>query len=525
MQAEPILVSLSEIAALSGLSRTAVANWPSRYKDFPSVHRDIPSGSLYSLDEVERWSIEKGRISQPFDPAKLIWKIADSLRGSLPISEIGSSLISAIVFLEAGRRAESHETGISEFPRTLHWREIKSTRLSDIGTGLKEAASTIEGLNPHLTGVVEKGLSVLSNQLHQDWLIRLFDSIEKVLHEEYGAIDPFEEVITRYYDTERSSGESSTPRDLEYLMSCLVEPVGKRILDPCIGTGGLLLMAAQSVLERGETDSIVGYDVSSQIIQIALARLWIYGFDAVIETRNSLTSTSIEPASFDTVVVDPPFGLRMWGSAETYLSERWIYGTPPVTSADTAWLQLAVEALSPNGKAVVALPSGSGFRGGAEQRIRQAMLDAGVVESVIFLPSKLRANTSSPLALWTLRSPTKEDRNRDDVLLVDASGFGKVGRSMTTLDESEIDDIVHIVNTYRNESIIDPRFDSIAIAIAVTNIIEADLTPKKYLKPPKPNLQTLKDEILRSQERLSAGKQRANASIDDFMDLLGTYNE
>lgn len=49
------LVGLSEIAELAGVSRQAVSNWRSRFKDFPQPKAELSSGPVWGKDEVILW--------------------------------------------------------------------------------------------------------------------------------------------------------------------------------------------------------------------------------------------------------------------------------------------------------------------------------------------------------------------------------------------------------------------------------------------------------------------------------------
>ena len=136
---------------------------------------------------------------------------------------------------------------------------------------------------------------------------------------------------------------------------------------------------------------------------------------ADIRLGNALTMDLAQVPKADSVVLDPPYEKNAWGDAEVYLDPRWRFGPPPPSNADFAWLQIAALQLNASGRAGVVLPAATLVRGGREARIRRAMIDAGVVEGVVLLPPRLRADTSIQLAVWLLRSPDSTEPN-DELL-------------------------------------------------------------------------------------------------------------
>src|SRR5699024_694534 len=118
---------------------------------------------------------------------------------------------------------------------------------------------------------------------------------------------------------------------------------------------------------------------------------------------------------------DPPYGLS---GAHIYqhlaLDHRLPYGTPPKSSLDTAWLQLAIWYLGSAGRAFVLQPGGTAFRGGAEAQIRSNMLKSGAIEAVISLPAGISGRANIPLDLWVLCRPG-ESADPEKVLLIDHS--------------------------------------------------------------------------------------------------------
>lgn len=129
-----------------------------------------------------------------------------------------------------------------------------------------------------------------------------------------------------------------------------------------------------------------------------LVRLLLAG----VETPHLELGDALEreaPASparqgFDVVLADPPFGMKV-GSRHS--RESWRYQHYPISTADGVclFIQHAISQLKPHGRAVIVVPEGILFRGGAERELRRSLLEAGQVDAVIGLPPGVYPGTDS----------------------------------------------------------------------------------------------------------------------------------
>jgi type I restriction enzyme M protein len=124
---------------------------------------------------------------------------------------------------------------------------------------------------------------------------------------------------------------------------------------------------------------------------------------------------------FDVVIANPPFSLRNWG-VDVWSRDpfgRAIWGVPPASSADFAWVQHMVTSMKPiTGRVGVVMPHGVLFRPRQEKVIRRAMIESGLLDSVVGLPPKLFYNTIIRASLLIFRATP---RDRGHILMVDAS--------------------------------------------------------------------------------------------------------
>ena len=94
-----------------------------------------------------------------------------------------------------------------------------------------------------------------------------------------------------------------------------------------------------------------------------------------------------------------------------------------------------------DGRAVVLLPHGVLFRGGAEETIRKYLIEnLNVLDAVIGLPANLFFGTGIPVCVLVL----KKDRgaNTGNILFIDASKGFEAGKNQNILRDSDIDAIV-----------------------------------------------------------------------------------
>jgi type I restriction enzyme M protein len=190
----------------------------------------------------------------------------------------------------------------------------------------------------------------------------------------------------------------------------------------------------------------------------ALARMnmFLHGFDSArIEWCDTLNSPALVEndrlMKFNVLAANPPFSLDKWGAeeAESDRYNRFWRGVPPKSKADWAFISHMVEAaLEKEGRVSVVVPHGVLFRGAAEGRIRQKMIEENLLDAVIGLPGNLFTTTSIPVAILVFdRSREKGGANQDrkDVLFVDASRDYLSGKNQNSLSDEHIQKIVETV--------------------------------------------------------------------------------
>ncbi len=254
-------------------------------------------------------------------------------------------------------------------------------------------------------------------------------------------------------DAGKKAGEFYTPHKVSELVAKLCKPkVGARICDPACGSGGLLIEAAKAVGDRNY--AIYGMEVNGSTWALCRMNMFLHGADSArIEWCNTLTSPTLVEndrlMKFDNIVANPPFSLDKWGAdeAESDAYKRFWRGVPPKSKGDYAFISHMIEAaVEKKGRVAVVVPHGVLFRGAAEGRIREKLIEDNLLDAVIGLPGNLFPTTSIPVAILIFdRSREKGGafEDRKDVLFIDASQDYQPGKNQNALMDEHMKKILH----------------------------------------------------------------------------------
>lgn len=256
----------------------------------------------------------------------------------------------------------------------------------------------------------------------------------------------------------KKAGEFFTPRHVSRLLSKLAQPKdGARICDPACGSGGLLLLAGEEIEKKGSKNyALYGQESTGSTYQLARMNMFLHGKDGTrLEWGDTLNNPLLVEddrlMKFDLVIANPPFSLKKWGAenAENDKYNRFFRGIPPKDKGDFAFISHMIEtAKTKSGRVAVIVPHGVLFRGGAEGKIRQSLIEENIIDAVIGLPAGLFQTTGIPVAILIIDRSREEggvNENKKDVLFIEASKEFKSGKAQNTLSPENIE---KIYNTY-----------------------------------------------------------------------------
>ena len=263
----------------------------------------------------------------------------------------------------------------------------------------------------------------------------------------------------------KKAGEFFTAITVATLLAKLAQPKdGNRIADPTCGSGGLLLLAGREIEKQGSKNyALYGQESTGSTYQLARMNMFLHGKDSArLEWGDTLNYPLLvendQLMKFDIVIANPPFSLKKWGAenAEADKYKRFWRGVPPKDKGDFAFISHMVEtAKAKTGRVAVIVPHGVLFRGGAEGKIREAMLRENIIDAVIGLPAGLFQTTGIPVAILIIdrsREHGGANENKKDVLFIEASKEFKPGKAQNTLAEENIE---KIYKTYAERKVIE----------------------------------------------------------------------
>ncbi|HKM94480.1 MAG TPA: N-6 DNA methylase [Prolixibacteraceae bacterium] len=331
--------------------------------------------------------------------------------------------------------------------------------------------------------------------------------------------DAYEYLIKRFADENKGgtmAGQFYTPQEIVDIIVRYLKPQkNTTVYDPTCGSGGFLINAAKYCKANYNNQKAVrlfGQEDVWNTWAICNINMILHGLDARIEKGDTLLDPKFRDEdnelairTFDLVMANFPFSQENWtktgtpkkdskgktinkkdGSPQleypregyTDPFERLVYGTPPYSNGDFAFLQHIVASLKDDGKAGVVCPQGVLFRGQPEKTeeedgqnrkaddeyiIRRGFLQGkidsngkftelhNIVDAIVVLPGNLFYGTTIPGAILFINK-NKPEARKDKVLMVYAAkeGWYKEEANMNTLQPHDILRISTILESWGN---------------------------------------------------------------------------
>ena len=343
-------------------------------------------------------------------------------------------------------------------------------------------------------------------------------------------------LISRFAsDAGKKAGEFFTPRRVSELLVKLADPrPGHRICDPTCGSGSLLIRAAEHVARaeakaeaREANVQLFGQESTRQTHGLARMNMFLHGLDgARIEWGDTLNAPKLlagdDLMRFDTVVANPPFSLDKWGDADKAKKDRFARfhrGVPPKSRGDYAFLSHMVETAKPrSGRVAMVAPHGVLFRGGAEGRIRRALVEENLLDAVVGLPAQLFPSTGIPVCLVVFdraREKGGEREDADDVMVIDASRDFVPGKKQNALSDEHI---ARIVETYRAREAVERYAEAVPREVIRENGYNLNIPRYVDTFEPEPEIDVaaLQREIEGLEDELATPRARMDAMLREL---------
>lgn len=462
----------------------------------------------------------KSTEEKPFE--QLLWSAADKLRKNIDaaeykhyvlgllflkyVSDAFDELYQKIINKEGEHAYDDPEDKLvysSNYvffvPQHSRWNYLVSrAKLPTIGEDVDTAMDLIEKENTKLRGVLPKQFA--RPQLDKMVLGELIDVINNInIGNEAARKKDLLGVVYEYFLGQfalaegRKGGQFYTPRSVVQLLIEMLQPNKGKVYDPCCGSGGMFVMSEKFVLQhQGRIDDITiyGQESNQTTWRLAVMNLAIRGIDpeqVKWNSEGSFLKDAHPDLKADFIIANPPFNISDWSGELLRNDGRWKYGVPPVGNANYGWLQHMLYHLAPTGKAGVVLSKGAlTTKQSGEYDIRKAMLEDGVIDCIVNLPTKLFLNTQIPACLWFLNRD-KNRKRKGEVLFIDARNQGflinRRTREFTNEDVAQISDTYHHWLNSRNEYSDIPGFCKSA-TLEDIKTMDYVLTPGRYIGLP-----------------------------------------
>lgn len=411
--------------------------------------------------------------------SKIIYKISEGIKGHLEPSKIHYYILPALFYkyyshkqsfelsFWGGKGFDNLEFSDNETLISQYYNDLKI--ISDNDSSFPSLDNIFTRRSDSLT---VKGLGNILNSLRKLEVHEL-----PVIYEEFKL--RLSEFSSRQY------GSFETPHSLNVLMSkiLLKSENGPKnrvsVYDPVCGQGDSLKVFRE--LSTQEV-AIYGQEINHDLVLFAQMNLYMGNKDKSNYSTISWGDTLSNPAfvdggkvlKFDYVIAQPPFNLVLpisFNSDDPY--QRWEIEDVS-KNGNNAFLLHILSSLNDQGKAVVTVPSRVLFsQSRVDRKLRERLVESGVIKAVVSLAPRLLHNTSIPIHLLIFDN----SKNHNSIRFIDASDkFEKVNLLISQISSSDIDSIVEAV--YSDETIVDFAKSVDSSEIREHNF---DLLPSRYV--------------------------------------------
>ncbi|MCY4160173.1 MAG: type I restriction-modification system subunit M [Bacteroidetes bacterium] len=379
-----------------------------------------------------------------FDYASLTDEEAEVAR-STTVDEKGFYILPSELFVNLRGRAR-HDFNLNE---TLS-RIFRNIEGSAIGT---DSESDMKGLFDDLDVNSSKLGPTVGKR--NEKLVKLLDAIGDLPLSKKGKFshntidlfgDAYEYLMMMYASAAgKSGGEFFTPQEVSELLA-RITVFGKtevnKVYDPACGSGSLLLKFAKVLGKDNVRQGFFGQEINLTTYNLCRINMFLHDINFEkfeIALGDTLTDPShIDDEPFEAIVSNPPYSIKWEGKNNPLLINDPRYAPAgvlaPPSKADLAFTMHILSWLAVNGTAAIVEFPGVLYRGGAEQKIRQYLIDNNFVDTVIQLPQDLFFGTGIATCIIVL----KKSKIDNAVLFIDASAeFVRSGNKNKLLQEHQ----------------------------------------------------------------------------------------
>ena len=265
--------------------------------------------------------------------------------------------------------------------------------------------------------------------------------------------DAYEYLMSMYASNAgKSGGEFFTPQEVSELLT-RIAVVGKaevnKVYDPACGSGSLLLKAAKILGKENVRQGFYGQEINLTTYNLCRINMFLHDIDYdkfdIAHEDTLMNPQHWDDEPFEVIVSNPPYSIKWEGDDNPVLINDPRFSPAgvlaPKSKADLAFIMHSLAWLATNGTAAIVCFPGIMYRGGAEKKIRQYLIDNNFIDCIIQLPSNLFFGTSIATCIMVLKRSKVDNRT----LFIDAS---KECVKVTNNNKLTEDNITHIVDEF-----------------------------------------------------------------------------
>lgn len=382
-------------------------------------YRYISENLTQYLNEGE-W--EAGAID--FDYAKLSDEEAESARDDM-VKTKGFFILPSELFCNVIANAKNDENLNMTLERIFNHIESSATGtpseddfkglFDDIDVNSNKLGSTVPKRNEKLVKLLD-GIASMKLGDYRDNTIDAFGDAYEFLMGMYAS------------NAGKSGGEYFTPQEVSELLT-RIAVLGKtevnKVYDPACGSGSLLLKAAKILGKDNIRNGFFGQEINITTYNLCRINMFLHdiGFEkfSIAHEDTLIDPQHWDDEPFEVIVSNPPYSIKWAGSDNPLLINDPRFAPAgvlaPKSKADMAFIMHSLSWLATNGTAAIVCFPGIMYRGGAEKKIREYLIDNNYIDCIIQLPSNLFYGTSIATCIMVL----KKSKTDNKILFIDAS--------------------------------------------------------------------------------------------------------
>lgn len=283
----------------------------------------------------------------------------------------------------------------------------------------------------------------------------------------------------------QKGGQFFTPTSVVRFIVEVIEPYSGKIYDPACGSAGMFVQSAKFVREANRDTAdiyVCGQEFMGETVRLAKMNLLVNNIRGEITEGNSY---EIDPyksfGKFDYVMANPPFNVKSVKESTVKNDPRFYnYGLPKnkgkkddkISDANYLWVSLFATSLNEGGRAGFVMPNSASDARNAEKDIRKKVVDSGIVDVMVSMPSNMFFTVTLPATLWFLDKGKVDTDRKDKILFLDARNtYRQIDRAHREWTADHQQNLATIVRLYRGEQgrftkVIDNYFNRIADLLA-----------------------------------------------------------